>query len=423
MTAASHAEATLSRADKRFNFAACLTDAVGWPLGAAFLSQTTLLPLFLGRLGASNTAIGALPALFNLLIFLPGLLVVGHLDRRRRARGYLFWVALLERLSLIPLAALTPLWARTHPGWLVATVFGCFAFHAGFMGLNQPAYWVVIGKCVPAHWRGRLFGYAGGIAGVLGLGLDRVLNHFLAGPDGGFPLGFSRCFWTGFALMTMSFLPLGIVREPPQSPAPNESFALPAWHSYVAVWRSDHGFRRFLIAQMAFFASTLAAPFYILEAGRRLHAGPGAVAGYTATLILAGSFGGLLWGAWGDRSGNKVVLTACAACAVLPALFAPLASSAVLFYAVFALTALATAGVGIAANNMVMEYAGASRDIPRYTALYNAVTALPRALAPLLGGLLADHAGGYHAVFALSAALAFLSLLLTLRAAEPRRFL
>ena len=28
---------TLSRADKRFNFAACLTDAVGWPLGAALV--------------------------------------------------------------------------------------------------------------------------------------------------------------------------------------------------------------------------------------------------------------------------------------------------------------------------------------------------------------------------------------------------
>ncbi len=68
-----------------------------------------------------------------------------------------------------------------------------------------------------------------------------------------------------------------------------------------------------------------------------------------------------------------------------------------------------------------MEYAGSPREIPLYTTLYNAVTALPRAAAPLLGGLLADHAGGYQALFLLSAALSVAALLLTLRATEPRR--
>ena len=56
------------------------------------------------------------------------------------------------------------------------------------------------------------------------------------------------------------------------------------------------------------------------------------------------------------------------------------------------------AGIGLAGNNIVMEYAGTARDIPLYTALYNAVTALPRAAAPLLGGLLADRLG-YAPVF------------------------
>ncbi len=67
-----------------------------------------------------------------------------------------------------------------------------------------------------------------------------------------------------------------------------------------------------------------------------------------------------------------------------------------------------------------MEYASSAREIPLYTALYNAVTALPRAAAPLLGGVLADHAGGYAGVFVLSALLAGSALLLTLRASDPR---
>lgn len=417
----SESESALTRADKRFNFFAALSDAVGWPLGVAFLSQTTILPIFLHHLGATNTEVGALPALYNLLIFLPGFLVVRYLGQRRRARGYLFWVALFERLAIVPLAVLTPLWAVSHPEWLIAVLFACIGVHAGMMGINQPAYWVVIGKSIPAHWRGRLFGYAGGIAGVLGIGLDRVLGHLLSGPNGGFPLGYSQCFWIGFGLMMVSFLPLGIMREPAAVPiSGDDPHTGHYWRDSRAAWRANQGFRRFIYGQVMFNLSTLAMPFFVLEAGRRLHVGSGAVAGYTATLILAGSFGGLAWGAWSDKAGNRAVLVASSVFAVCAAVFAPLAPSGAMFYIVFTAIALATAGVGIAGNNIMMEYAGSSREIALYTAMFNTITALPRALAPLLGGLLADRLGGFHAVFWLSAALAFVSVLLTLRADEPR---
>ena len=414
--------AEMTREDKKFNFAACLTDAVGWPLGAALFSNTTILPLFLRHLGASNTAIGCLPALYNLLMFLPGLLVVGHLNRLARARGYLFVVALIERFALLGLVPLTLLWGRTHPGWLVAALFGLITLHAGAMGLNQPAYWVVIGKCVPAAWRGRLFGYAGGIAGVLSLGMDSLLRRLLSGPDGGFPQGYALGFLIGFLILTLSVLPLGFVREPVGQPRLDDDphtghYGRDSRH----VWQTNPGFRRFLYGQIALTLSTLAVPFYVLYAERHLRAGTDDAADYTATLVLVASFGGLAWGAWSDRAGNKIVLLASCLCAALASVCALIAPTPLLFFGVFALLALATAGIGIAGNNIVMEYAGTPREIPLYTALYNAVTALPRAAAPLLGGLLADHVGGYPALFLLSAVLAFAALLLTLRAGEPRR--
>lgn len=416
--------AELSRADKRWNFFACLTDAVGWPLGAALISTTTILPVFLGHLGAGNIAVGALPALYNLLVFLPGLWVAHYIGRLPRARGYLFWVALAERLALVPLAVLTLAWGRTHPTWLLAATFACIGVHATMMGLNQPAYWVVVGRCIPPHWRGRLFGYAGGVAGLLGLGVERLLRHFLSGPDGGFPGGYGRAFYVAFALMTVSVLPLGAVREPIRPPAPNSGGEEDPHSGHyrrdsARVWRADAGFRRFLRAQIAGTLAALATPFFVLDATRRLHGG-NCVAGYTATLVLAGAFGGLGWGAWSDRVGNKRVLLAASACLVCAPACAAFAPSALTYYGVFALAALGAAGVGLAGNNIVMEYAGVSRDIPLYTALYNAVTALPRAAAPLLGGWMADRLG-YPPVFGLSAALALMSLLLTLRAREPRR--
>jgi len=411
----------MTRSDRRWNFVACLVDAVGWPLGSALVSMETIFPLFLGHLGAGNIAVGALPALYNLLVFLPGLWLAGHVSRLRRARGYLFGIALLERLALLPLAVLTLLWGRTHPHWLLAATFGCIGVHALMMGLNQPAYWVVVGKCVPAHWRGRLFGYAGGIAGVLGFGMDGLLRHLLSGPNGGFPHGYALGFLIGFVILTVSCLPLGIVREPVSPPRTEDD---PHTGHYrrdsVYVWRTNTGFRRFLYGQIALTLASLAVPFYVIYAQHHLHAGTGSVAGYTASLVLVTAFGGLALGAWSDHGGNKNVLLLSCGFAGAASFFALTAATPLLFYGVFAALALALAGAGIAGNNIVMEYAGTPAEIPLYTALYNAVTALPRAAAPLLGGLLADHAGGYQSVFLLSAMLAALALLLTIRTSDPR---
>ncbi len=410
-----------TRADKRFNFACCLTDSVGWPLGAALFSQATILPAFLQHLGASNALIGALPALYNLLVFLPGLFVAGYVSRLRRARGYLFWIALVERLALLSLVPLTLLWARTHPGWLIVALFAAITVHAGAMGLNQPAYWIVVGKCISPAWRGRLFGYAGGIAGVLSLGMAPLMERLLSGPGGGFPNGYAHGFLLGAVIMLVSFFPLGMVREPPG--APRETGDPHTGHygrDSVRVWQTQTPFRRFLYGQIALTLSSLAVPFYVLDARARLGAGSEAVAGYTALLVLAGSFGGLGAGAWSDRQGNRVVLLAACVCAALASGVALAAPNKIVFYGVFALLALATAGQGIAGNNIVLEYAGDAREIPLYTAVYNAVTALPRAFAPLAGGLLADGPAGYHMLFLLSAAFAACAFALTLRAGEPR---
>ncbi len=93
-----------------------------------------------------------------------------------------------------------------------------------------------------------------------------------------------------------------------------------------------------------------------------------------------------------------------------------------MFLLVFVASALGTAGVGLAGNNIVLEYAGATPDaanIALYTVLYNTGTALPRAFAPLAGGLIADGLG-YRPLFLLAFALAAVSLVLTLRVHEPR---
>jgi cyanate permease len=413
------------REDRIYNFVSCLIDAIGFPLGIAFFSSTTILPLLLRRLGADDVLVGALPAIANLLTFLPGFLTVGYLNRRKRVRGYLFWVAIAERLCLLPLVPLTAAWGRTHPDWLIAAVFACLICHTTWMGLNQPAYWVAVGKTIPSQWRGRLFGYAGGLAGVLSIGIERVMSRFL-GPSGAFPTGFSQCFLIGFSILIVSMMPLGTLREPSLTQeeiehSPDDLGPAGLVRQMRRVWADDTGFRRFLYSYIAIQCATIAGPFYILHAVRDVHVSAADAAGFTGTMVFVSSFGGLLWGAWADRAGNRIVLILGALICAFAAMGAVFATTVAAFYAVFAALALGTAGTVLAGFNIVMEFAHEPRAIPVYAATANAITALPRALAPLIGGALASYLGGYGICFGLSAALSCFGALMALGIADPRR--
>lgn len=407
--------------DRKYNFVSCLIDAVGWPLGMAFFSTVTVIPALMGELDANNRLVGALVSLINLFVFLPGFLIVAYIGKLPRVRGYLLLVALAERFALIPLIPLTLLWGRPHPGWLLSALFTCLCLNALFMGLNQPAYWIVLGKCIPVNRRGRLFGVAGGLAGILGIGVDKTLHKLLSGAGGGFPGGYAEAFTIGFVIMTVSVLPLGFVREG-VSPARTEGDAHSGhyWRDSKTVLRSSPGFKGFLVSQVPFNLVGLATPFFVLYATRKLGALPESLAVYTAVLVLASSFGSVVWGAWSDSRGNKVVMAAGSVCLLLGSAAALAAGTPGTFTFVFLLSALGGSAAMIAGNNIVLEYASAERDIPLYNTMYNLATVFPRTVAPLVGGLLADQAGGYRVVFMIATALAIFSVFCSLGIKEPR---
>lgn len=412
---------TAQQKDRRINFAICALDAIGFPLGIAFFAPTTILPTFLRHLHASDIVIGALIALSNLLAYVPGLLIVRHLRRQTRVRGLLFWIALVERLFLLALAPLTLWWGTTRPDWLIAATFVCLAGHNISIGLNMPTYYVLIGKTIPLAWRGRLYGYSGALAGLCGIGVERLLQTVvLAGPRGGFPEGYAAGFAIGFAILTVSYFPLGWAREPRSEPeTPERPEPLLDIEALRRIWRDDSAFRRFLRAQILYYLTGMAAPFFVLHATESLGAPVSAVAGYTAATILASSIGSLGIGWVADRHGNRAALLVGSACCLAAFVLALTVRTPLLFYGVFVAMALAGAGTGIAGFNLVLEYAGEAREIGRYTSFFNLMTALPRALGPLLGGVLARTIG-YTALFSLCVLLALGAAALTWRIPRPR---
>lgn len=407
--------------DASINFVACLIDSVGFPTGMAFFSTATIIPIFMSRLHASNVALGGLVAMINMLVYVPGIFVVRPINALVYVRTYLVSLALVERLALLALAPLTVIWAVSHPSWLLAAIFVAFGTNALIMGLNQPSYWIVVGKCIAPRFRGRLFGLAGGIAGLFGIAVAAILKHLFAGSSQGFPNGYSMGFVIGFLITTLSVIPLGFVREPARD-TNTVVPELPArlLHEALRVMCDQRGFRRFLGTQFICSLAGIATPFFVLYSQYALGASMSAVAGYTAIMVIAGSLGSLACGTWSDVGGYRMVLVFAMSCAVIASSIAFITHSPRDFYLVSVMSAISGAGLGIAGNNMVLEYAQEPQKIPLYTCLFNLVVAVPRSVAPLIGGLISSLAGGYHVIFLASVILAAVSIVLILRLKDPR---
>jgi MFS family permease len=386
----------------------------------AFFSTTTLLPDFLLRLHASYVQIGLLPALINLGYLLPGILVAGRISRMPYIRPYLFWLGLVERVPLFLIAALTYSMGAERPEQLLNAFYALFTIHAIALGFNQPAYWAIVGKLIPATMRGRMFGAAGLVGGLLGIGVDPVTHLFLAKARPGSLDGYADCFLLAAIIILVTFLPFGWLRErpgePPERPDIHRGHFL---RDLMRVWRSDRGYRRLIWAQLGICGWSCAPPFFMAAALSRLHIGPELVALYTTVNVVAMALGNIGWGIWADRSGNKRVMAIATVVMLAGTALTLMPIGAVGYAWLFALTALGSGGVGIAGNNIVLEFAPNEGEMSFYLATMNTLTATARAGAPILGGIAATHFG-FTPVFEAATFFGVLGLVGVIAMPEPR---
>jgi MFS family permease len=403
--------------DQRYNFISCLTDSAGWTFGMAFFSTSTIVPAFLSKLGAGNILIGILPAVITLGYAVPGVFVAGRISRLPRARAWLFPVAILERIPLL-LMGLAAIFISAHPG-LLWTFLLLYTVHAVILGVNQPAYWVMIAKSIPELWRGRLFGFAGLTGGVCGFAVLPIARRFLSTSGHELIRGFASCFLVGSVIEFMTVMPLAFVREPLTATSSESVYDSVGKDYFKGIWGSSAGFRKFIWAQALFSVWLIAAPFYLLDGIKRLHVAGPEIGLYTAIGAMVAAFGSSLCGLLSDRRGNRVVLFIASIIGCAASLYALVVSSPSLLTVVFAFSSFASAGAGLAGYNITMEFAPTDQEIPHYTAFYNLTMAPIRALALVAGGIISQ-TFNFAPLFWISAIAAAASAALTWGLAEPR---
>ncbi|HHV63204.1 MAG TPA: MFS transporter [Firmicutes bacterium] len=407
----------ISRQDIRLNYAFMLIDAIGYPLGISFFSMTTILPMFLRQLTSSNVLIGMIPAIYNLGVFLPQVLIAPRVSRLRLTKYYIVLVGLGERLPILFIALSAWLWGSSDKPLLLFLFFAFFVIFSFSTGFNFPAYYSLLSKALPSELRGSLFGLGGAVGGLLGILGASLAGKFLTTYP--FPVGYVLCFVIGFVVLLVSLFPLGAVREYPQEARLDPKGIVEFLRELPGILRKDRHFTTFVASQVLWAIGMMAQGFFTIYAINELSATPSDVAAFTGITMGVNVVSSLILGYLADRQGHKRVLELSAFLGGLGALIAICASNVPIMWVVFALTTISMAGYGISSGNIVLDFVPAE-EVPTYVSLSGIATVPFRSLAPILGGSLAT-AWGYWPVFLISGVASFLAWGVLMRSVpEPR---
>lgn len=400
----------------RHNFIVNILDITFFFLGYAFISTSTILPLFVSRLSDNKLWIGLIGMISATGFYLPQLFTANWVQRSPIKRDIVVKVGFFTERSpvfLFPIAALTALYS---PALSLGLFFVFFAWHNFGAGSTAVAWQDMVAKVFPTDRRGLFMGlgsFGGTATGVVGaLIAARLLDQFA------FPYGYAISFALAGVCIFISWLFLRMTREMPSEKPKVHTSEKEYFRKLPAILKRDRNFRWFLVCQLILSLGGMAWGFLAVFAVDRWGLSDGYVGTFNTALLIGQSIGNLLFGYLGDRKGYWFVIISGALVAVVTLILPLFVTSPVWFYLVFGLRGLSL-GAGFMTLLIVMEFCEPEIR-PTYIGIASTTLGFAGIFAPMIGGLLAQQVG-YQPLFIVSAVLTTCGLLLfALMVREPR---
>jgi len=382
-------------AAKNWNFSIIFGVHSIWGFGAAFISPVALLPVFLQELGASNVVIGLIPALQMFCMTAPQIFAAQLTGPLPVKKNVFTFVHYPSALALGVLALATWQWGKSEPSLVVFITLVCLSVHGLGLSFAIPMWMNLVAKLLPPESLGRHFGlifFGGGITGGIGAFLAKWLNETSEFPDG-FAIGFIiACVFTGVGVTSFFFL-----KEPPHpEPAPKKSLIqfLKALKNDLA-GKTDYIY--YLSSLICSALAGMAIPFYAVSAREEFGLGVEVGATFTLLLILSQVVGAPVAGVVGDRIGFRSLAFIPPLLSIVAALLALFGGHAWCFYLIFIVGGLAASADSVATINLPIEFCP-NTDKTSFLAVRGTVISPVQALAPILGGVMADHFEGRFSI-------------------------
>jgi MFS family permease len=322
----------------------------------AFLSGSTILPVFISQLTDSKVLIGVFSTLESFGWFFPQLFAALFIAHKSKVIGFynrLSWL----RLGFFALAIAGIFIFAGHPKSILLSFgisFTLLSIAAGFAGA---AFTEIVGKTIPTNKRGSYFGlrmFIGGtFAAIEGLAVKKVIMSFP------FPQNFGYLYIAGWILMLLGLGVFAYVVEPDARDKIEKAPPRQQLHSAFEKFKTDKNFRRLFFSRACVNTYFLSSPFYVVFAINNLGA-PESIAGiYLAAQMIGYLSVNLLWAWLSNHISNKKVIKYAGLASILPPSIALLAAfypiAPLPFAIVFFLLGAAESGIGMGYVNYLLE--------------------------------------------------------------------
>lgn len=366
-------------------------------IGRSLVDTNTVIAAFIADLTGSSFWVGGLAALLTAAGAVPQVFVARFVEPLRHERGVLLVAIYLRSLCWACLGLLLSIAGMNHPRLILWGLVVLLALFSAGGALGGVPYTDIIGKVIPARMRGRFFAVRQASGSLLSIGAAALAGVVLRLD---YPTNYATLFFLSALSLSIASLGVWAMREPPATEAKGQRLD---WVSYFrSLGEPLWAIRTLAVVSVSTGFCLMAMPFYIVAAKQVFGAPSEATAFCIGALVVGSLVGNLAWGKLVDQFGSRRMILSCA---LISAITPVIALSAWLvgwhvLVLVIGLTGATTAGRSVGFTSALLEVAPADRRAI-YTATY-ALTYMPLAVMPLLGGAIAE-ASSFRILFTLTA--------------------
>jgi len=331
-------------------------------LGDAIANPKTVLAWLMSALAAPAAFTAFLVPIRESGSLIPQL-VIGAWVRQQSVRKWTFVLGcLLQGLAVAGMGAVAVTLDGSAAGIALLAALVVFSLARGLCSVASKD---VLGKTVPKTRRGRVSGWSEFLAGfvTIGVGISLLIG---AGEEASMTrwLVLLAC---AAALWVLAAGTYATIREYPGATEGGGNAIREAFKR-LSLMRTDHEFRRFVIARSLLLCSALSAPFFILLAHQNTEGAILALGLFVIADGVAGLVSAPFWGKFADLSSRKVMIVA-GTCAALTGLalvatvnWVPaLAGDAWLYPLFFFLLSVSHSGVRMGRKTYIVDLAGGNK--------------------------------------------------------------
>ena len=373
-----------------------IVDGSVFLFATSFISVSTILPVFIQRIGGNAIAVGSVSVLWYLGLYLPQLLFIRFFHNKKKIKPVVLATGLTYRFQFLVLSLVCFLFLGNLSASVSVPLMLFLIFTTTITGSTSgPPWFHFFSKTTPVRLRGRLLALRWMLGSALGLIAGYLVSIILSSVL--YPNNFSLLFLLCFIFTMVSFFFLNRVEESSETPSDSKQVSFKEILSQSReILRRNKDFKNYLFVDALILMSLTASSFYAVYAVTKFNL-PTSYAGAFTIVLMAGQLlGNFIFGYLADYYGHKINLLILASASAAASLSAIFANNILAFGVVFFFTGCALALQGISRLALVVEMCNESeRQI--YVGLLNTLTA-PAILFGILGGFLITIIG-YVTVF------------------------